>query len=400
MLYHRALEREHEGRPYLELARLRDGLSYCIHPDFLQEQLQECRQRLRHNLLLGVVLQQPELFLQWAIAQGLPRDEAQHELLRRLEYAFAFLEQECQQGYLRSYGIQSECLLPHSASSLLLPFPELVELARSVGGEEHHFRLLLIPFNLFEPQAAIEPVIGGQTLLEYAVGYGIQVVAYRPLNAQLNGRPVLIAEPPVAKTTLVSVEHIRGQLREFVHAETQLLRSLTSLPLNGVQRDMVRESLTLSLFLQDHWHEFASYEDWIRMQSGYLTERLRSLAQLLKPLLTTTGAEQEWQTYRARLQQALSDIGRLYAARAWERARRLRPVLEEALQCPIPPVPLAQLALALIRHTEGIRSILVASSSADHIAENIASHNLSLPPLRRQQWTRLQAARLILEHGF
>ncbi|MCS7177528.1 MAG: hypothetical protein NZ960_07975 [Candidatus Kapabacteria bacterium] len=400
ILYHRALEREHEGRPYPEFLRLREGLGYCIHPEFLQEQLAECYQRLRQGAVAGVMLQTPETFLQWARMQGLPEDEAVHELLRRLEQAFAFLEEEARRERLGAYGIQSEALLSSPETPIPLSLPELIAVASSAGGEHHRFRLLAIPFNLFEAAAATETVIEGRTLLEYAMGQALHVIAYRPLSARLGQRPVLIAEPPVEKTTLVSVEHIRGLLREFLRTETQLLRLLTEQPLNGVQREMLRESLTLSLFLQDHWHEFASYEDWSRVRQGYITERLRSLSDIVTPLLQTERARQEWEHYVQRLHQALADIGRLYAARAWERARHLRTVLEDALHVPIPPVPLAQLAIALVQRTEGIGTVLVSSTSPDHIAENASAERLQLPVLQRQHWLRLRAAEAVLEHGF
>jgi len=400
ILYHQALEREHQGRPYPEALRLREGLGYCIHPEFLQDYLEQSHQRLQHHARSVLLLQQPEQFLEWALAQGLPREEAHHELLRRLEHAFAFLEEQCRLGRLDAYGIQSEELSAQSSTNVLALLPEILELAHSVGGPDHHCRLLAVPFNLFEPAAATEPLIGEQTLLEYAHRAGLHVVVYRPLTAQLSRRPVLIAEPPVEKATLVSVEHIRGQLRQFLHTETEFLRRLTELPLNGTQREMVREALTLSLFLQDHWHEFASYEDWLRVKTGYLGERFRSLQLLVEPFVQLPEIGEQWQSYAERFQQVLTDIGRLYAARAWERARRLRTLLEEVLSIPIPPVPLAQLALSLVRCTEGVGSILVSSTSAQHIAENLASLELTLPTLRRSQWLALQAAQKVLQQGF
>lgn len=394
MMYHRALEREREAHPYPELVRLHEGVAYCLHPSFLHEQLQESRQRLGLIRPSGVLLQHPELFLQWAAQQGIPREEAQHELLRRLEQAFAFLEQACGQGILQAYGVQLE----HPLGRISLP--DLLELATAVGGTSHHFRLFATPFNLFEPDIATEPLVDGVTVLEYAAAYGIQVIVYRPLNARLNGRPVLLAEPPMEKPALVSVEHIRGQLREFVHAETQLLRLLTEQPLDGVHREMVRESLTLSLFLQDHWHEFASYEDWHTLERGYLTERFHSLQALLEPLLTTEALAHCWTAYRERFHQALTDIGRLYAARAYERARRLRAFLEECLQTRLPSVPFAQLALALLQRTVGVAGILLASTSAEHLELLSAAELPALPALERQHWLHLREARTVLQHGF
>ncbi len=393
VLYHRAVERAREAHPYPELLHLHDGLAYCLHPRFVQEQLEASRQRLHRDRLSGVLLQRPELFLQWAAQHSIPPDEAQHELLRRLEQAFAFLEQECRQGRLNAYGLQLE-----SPSSL--PIAELFELATTVGTLSHHCRLLAVPFNLFEPEAATEPIADGHTLLEYAASYGIHVLVYRPLNARFRGRPILLAEPPVEKPALVSVEHIRGQLREFIHTETDVLRLLMEQPLDGAYRDIVRESLTLSLFLHDHWHEFASYEDWMALQEGYLSDRFRSLRAFLEPLLTTDALVQQWNAYTERFHQVLTDIGRLYAARAYDRARRLREFIHDALGYSLPPVSFAQLALALVRHTTGVGSVLLSSTSADHLAEFAAVERLAMPSLGRQEWLRLREAHTILQHGF
>ncbi len=399
ILYHQALEREQAGAPYPELVQLREGAWYCIHPSFLDEQLSQTRHRLGHAYRVSVLLQHPESFLQWASAQGLPQEEALRELLRRLEHAFAFLEQACRQGHITAYGLHSEALIPTGTTAPAISVAELVELAHAIAGPDHHFRLLSVPFNLFEPAAATEPVVGDATLLEYALQQQLHVIAYRPLTARLNGRPVLLAEPPVERSGLVSVEHIRGQLREFVRTEVQLLRSLMELPLDGVQRDMVRELLTLSLLLQEHWHEFASYEDWIRIRTGYLSDRFHSIRSTIEPLLTEA-LRPYWETYAERFRQTLTDITRLYAARAWERARRLRTVLEDVLRHPIPPVPLAQLALALLCSTEGVGTVVVASASAAHLAELAVVENLKLPRLGRHHWGQLYRARTILEHGF
>jgi aryl-alcohol dehydrogenase-like predicted oxidoreductase len=394
-LYQRALERERSGNPYPELVRLSEGVSHCLHPEFLQEQLAAAEQRLGRRGVAGILLQRPELFLQWALQRGIPLQEVRRELFLRLERAFAALEAWVHSGRIRFYGVLSESFHLPATDPLFLSAAELLELARSVAGAQHHFRLLALPLNLFEHSAATEPNHGQRTVLEYALSAGLQVLAYRPLNAVVRGRRVRLSEPPLSSSSLVSLEHIRAQLREFVHTEAELVHALVSQLQEPYQRELLRESLTLGLFLEEHWQQRASYEDWEELRTGYLLERFRTVESSVRML--NMAENSLWQHYKERFRQALADIDRYYAARAWERARRLRELLHEAVGRELPPVPFARLAVGLVRATAGVTAVALASSAPEHGAELLAAGQLSLPTLYREHWQRLKAAIEVLE---
>ena len=176
--YQLAREREAEGRPFPEMVKLEDGLWHCLHPDFLADQLGRSLDRLELDHLDLCLLHNPEYFLAEAARRGAPPAETKKELARRFEAAFAFFEEEVSKGRLGAYGVSSNTVArPDTPDGTSLE--SMLGAARAAGGEAHHFRVLQLPLNLFETEAAL----GEAPLLELARREAIAVLVNRPLNA-------------------------------------------------------------------------------------------------------------------------------------------------------------------------------------------------------------------------
>jgi aryl-alcohol dehydrogenase-like predicted oxidoreductase len=65
--------------------------------------------------------------------------------------------------------------------------------AQAVGGPDHHFRVLQLPMNLIESEAALMLNEDGATVLGLAQSLGMGVLVNRPLNAIVENRLVRLA---------------------------------------------------------------------------------------------------------------------------------------------------------------------------------------------------------------
>jgi aryl-alcohol dehydrogenase-like predicted oxidoreductase len=166
---------EREARPDLG--------QHAIAPDFLSEQLTQSLRRTALDTLDVFFVHNVEVQLESA-----PREE----FLARVRDAFARLEEEVREGRIGRYGVSTWNGLraaPDDAGYLSLA--ELAAIAIDVGGEDHHFRVVQLPFNLLMlealtlgNQAGTLPTRAGGgwdeppeavTLLDAAAAFGLSV---------------------------------------------------------------------------------------------------------------------------------------------------------------------------------------------------------------------------------
>ncbi|MCP5110817.1 MAG: aldo/keto reductase [bacterium] len=104
------------------------------------------------------------------------------ELVNRFRLAFQALEAEVERGRIQAYGAatwQGFRALPETGKGL--PLPRLVELAKEVAGDSHHFRYIQLPFNMAMTEAlrASNDALNGKaaSVLDLAAHHGITAIA-------------------------------------------------------------------------------------------------------------------------------------------------------------------------------------------------------------------------------
>jgi aryl-alcohol dehydrogenase-like predicted oxidoreductase len=119
--------------------------SHCLTPRYLRDQLDRSRANLGLETLDVYYVHNPETQL----------DEIERpEFLARVRAAFGALEELVGEGRLRLYGAATwNGFRADPGERGYLSLPELVELAREVGGTDHHFRVIQLPYNLAMPEA-------------------------------------------------------------------------------------------------------------------------------------------------------------------------------------------------------------------------------------------------------
>ena len=108
------------------------------------------------------------------------------EFLNNLKKVFKFYETKRNEGKIKFYGMATwECFRSSPDNTLFLSLEDVVKLAEEVGGIEHGFRFVQLPFNLHFDQAMLlenQKVNGIQkSILEAAIELGIGIFTSVPL---------------------------------------------------------------------------------------------------------------------------------------------------------------------------------------------------------------------------
>ena len=210
------------------------GGSHCMTPAYLQHQLNQSLKNMNLECVDVYYIHNPESQL-GAVSES--------EFYTRLRAAFSLLEQNRKQGKLRRYGVATWNgfrVPPESRDYHSLA--RMVELAQEVGGDEHGFRFIQLPFNLAMPEALTLPnqIVDGARLsvLEAAAAAGVTVVASASM---LQGR--------VAQGLPETIRQPLGSLSTDAQTAIQFVRSTPGITtaLVGMSRhEHVEENLQLA----------------------------------------------------------------------------------------------------------------------------------------------------------
>ena len=111
---------------------------------------------------------------------------SREQFLKNLKDVFNFYERKRKDGKIRFYGMATwECFRVTEENPLFLQLSEVMDLAFEVGGAEHGFRFIQLPFNLMLDQAYLTKNhnVNGKTvsLLEAAQTFNLGVFTSVPL---------------------------------------------------------------------------------------------------------------------------------------------------------------------------------------------------------------------------
>ena len=351
----RARAREQLGHPYSELVTYQEGLWHCIHPDFLEDQLELCCMRLSVEKLDVFLLHNPEYFLLDAKQKGTERKAAQAEFERRIEQAFEKLEALAKAGRIGWYGISSNTFAAPDSEYTAVSFGRMLELAKKAGGEDHHFAVVQTPLNLLEPEAA-------EGFSEHVHQAGLALLINRPLNCFVQQTLVRLAdfeseeEPDLARSLKVMGE-IENEYREtfgpFVQGpgSDQLFRFAENM-----------RGLDLHLQNLDHWTQLES-----RQIRPALLDQIGALDQAMTGAIT-----EPWIKWREKYMTAFRDVSNDLEEIAIRKSQRVAESVAELM----PNMPgagagasLSQLAAWVVDGVPGVTSVLVGMRREDYVED-------------------------------
>jgi len=201
------------------------GGSHCMTLAYLQSQLDQSLKNLGIDTVDVYYIHNPESQLEYVM---------EAEFYHRLQDAFERLEENRHEGKLRYYGVATwngfrTPADSHDHHSLA----RMVELARQMGGGDHGFRFIQLPFNLAMPEALAivqeanelgVTVIASASLLQARLARGLPEQIRGPLGRlKTDAQTALqfVRSAPGVTTALVgmsSVAHVEENL-ELVQVE-------------------------------------------------------------------------------------------------------------------------------------------------------------------------------------
>ncbi|HZS06892.1 MAG TPA: aldo/keto reductase [Blastocatellia bacterium] len=186
---------------YLEETFIRPGVcrledfvqgSHCMTPRYLEHQLNQSLRNLKLSAVDVYYIHNPESQL---------AEVDREEFYTRLRAAFEFLESAVGAGKLTMYGTATwNGYRVPAGSAEHLSLERVVNTAREVAGDNHHFKVVQLPFNLAMIEALnnASQVVGGNrlTFLEAAGELGVTVMSSASiLQSKLaSGLPPVVGE--------------------------------------------------------------------------------------------------------------------------------------------------------------------------------------------------------------
>ena len=150
---------------------------HCMTPTYLSDQLD----RSLKNLDMECV----DLMYLHNAVEGQIKDISKEKFLENLKTVFELYEQKRDEGKIKFYGMATwECFRVTKDNPQYLSLEETVNIAKKIGGENHGFKFIQLPFNMHYDQALLgkTQTMGSDSvsLLEAATILGIGVFSSVP----------------------------------------------------------------------------------------------------------------------------------------------------------------------------------------------------------------------------
>jgi aryl-alcohol dehydrogenase-like predicted oxidoreductase len=366
-----ARELEDSGSPYPEMVRYEEGLWHCIHPEFLDDQLRRSLDRLELETLDFVLLHNPEYFLSAAARAGEPRDAARDEFYRRLQSAFAFMEEQVLDGRIAGYGISSNTVVSPTSETDETSLNRMSDAARAAAGDDHHFHILQAPLNLLEPGAVTERKEGSsgdQTVLEAASDEGIAVLVNRPLNAFVSGRLLRLADVKPENIDIDFDEQL-GRVADLEFAfSTEIAPKLQAAP-DALDPG---EYFRLSQRLKEIQPAITGIAHWSQVEAQVNMTVMAVVGVLNRQL--EGDLRDRWVEWRDSYLPELEDLRRVLRQQAAELTKTTNMELTDAIDPLLPEArraeSLSRKALWILMSTPGVTSVLNGMRRPEQVADS------------------------------
>ena len=373
--------RERAGRPYPDMVKYGEGIWHCIHPEFLADQLDASLDRLGLTTLDVCLLHNPEYMLSDSAKRGEPSlTDARRLFYRRIEQAFAYLENQVVAGRINWYGVSSNTVGRNAQDPESISLAGLLSAAAnaaaSCGMPQHHFAVLQCPMNLFESEVWSLRNTGPQqehTVLELAQREHLAVLVNRPLNAMPTpGTGVLrLADLPL--------EGEAGSMDDALQAVRDLEEEYRSklaqeIPYGG-KGLQPKEYFNWAEELASVRSHLQGLEHWEQIEHQMIAPHVNQVMQAIPRVLQGTAAEQ-WEAWRDRYVPRLLGLLGLLRHEAVEKSRartsKVAGVIDPLLPDSTRSESLSRKALWVLASTPGVTTVLNGMRTVGYVHDATA----------------------------
>ena len=147
--------------------------------------------------------------------EGQIKDISKDEFLEKLKSVFELYEQKRDEGKIKFYGMATwECFRVKDNDPQHLSLEDIVQMAKKIGGDEHGFKFIQLPYNMNYDQALLgkNQIIQNKpvSILESAVTLGIGVFTSVPFMQGRLLSPGVMPEFSDLKPSLRALQFIRS----------------------------------------------------------------------------------------------------------------------------------------------------------------------------------------------
>ncbi len=368
-----------QQRSFPEVVEYGPGIWHSIHPEFLETQVERSLARMQRDSVDVYLLHNPEYYLE-DVAHRRPLTTDDHdEFYRRVRDAFRYLESQVEAGRIRFYGVSSnnfgQPAFDGNGPTAMTSVAWCLAEARAVSAH-HHFGVVQLPLNLYEPGGALEPNNDGRTVLQFCHDHKLGVLANRPLNAFHQNRMMRLADWAEPGSSPPGLDALRALVEPLTRHETQW-RELTGEPIRLGSGETVSELLLRVVPRIDspqHWEQVAGRHVVEPIQAWLVDAREKSQEQPDRGTWLRGFIEQ--------MNPLLPSIGRHLGARQQAASDEVRARLVEA-GYPADGQSLSRMALRVHSGLDGLSCTLVGMRRPEYVedAMGISTETVSLGSL-------------------
>lgn len=352
------------GTEFAEIVKYSNGLWHSIHPDFLHDQITRSLERLNVDTIDVYLLHNPEYFLQWAVKDNMPEDEARDMYDDRIRRAFAQLEKEVAKGRIKYYGISSNTFVKAEGS---VDRTSLETVMKHAGP---HFAVIQLPMNLFE-QGGVNELNhekASLSIIDFAKRNNIGVLINRPLNAIHNQQLIRLANYP--EREFPPEDDINVIVHDINLQETEFKKEiLAEAELNPQAKEAVTKLMMFGEWLDNfRWRDLAGYDEWRDLLFTVLKPRIQYVFDLLRPLAKEDKVIFKFlEEYAEAMDEVIEHITNFYTTKAAQTSNAIHDTVDEVLPSEYHELSLSQKAVLALRSVEGVSSVLVGMRSEEYV---------------------------------
>ena len=308
----------------------------------------------------------PEYFLE-DVSHRRQLTAADHdEFYRRIREAFRYLEAKAAAGVIGWYGVSSNnfgqpAFDPSKTCTTMTSVSRCLAEAEAVS-PAHHFRVVQLPLNLYEPGGAIEANNAGQTVVEFCRENGIGVLANRSLNAFHGNRMIRLADWAKPGARLPGPDALFGMV-EPVQQQEAWFEEIFEEPVSLASGETISEMLLRVV------PGLRSLSNWEQVAAHHVIEPIQAW---IVQARETHQDKAEWDTWLkdfvAAINGVLEEVRRYLGTKQQGQSDGVRAKLH-AVGCPRSEQSLSRMALNVLASVDGLSCVLVGMRRPSYVED-------------------------------
>jgi aryl-alcohol dehydrogenase-like predicted oxidoreductase len=357
-------KRKKEGIPFKELVEFSTGFEYCIHPEFLEWQLNSSLERLKLDTIDGYLIRNPEHYLAWAEKNNIPQQEAQEEYYKRIKNAFELLESQVAAGKISFYGVSSNAFVNAHDDYEFTDLEKLIDIAKSIS-PNHSFQFIQLPVNLLEPEGITQKTKAGKTTMQIAKENGLAYFVNRPLNAVYGNKRIRLTDYTIDEK--VSSSFIQKLIEELLKEENEFRAKYAQAVNAKTETD---DLFTTGQLLSDHWKDFQDYIHWKELLTLFFIPKIEKGIESIVETGALNDEMKLWtESYLKQLNRVINAINNYFKAKAGTKSKAVKEIVKKIDSDWSSAKTLSQMAIRALRSTEGITAVLVGMKESHYVQD-------------------------------